>query len=262
MKGKYEIHQMKKNYPIKVIPHQIFLEKGLAHEQLSLHWHRSIEIVLVLGDDMTIWKEGKTHKLKDGELLLINCEESHEFLLERNRNYQGVTLIISYEFLKRQVPQLDQFSFTLENVNHVIEKMKLLLIDLKDIYLAQEPWNTFLLQSKASEFTYLLFSHCLLDHQSALQQSKYAERYKTVIGYINDHFTEPLTLSEVAAVVHLNPDFFSRNFKEYIGVSFKDYLKKARLNKAIKEMVHTKNTLTDICLYKWLCRSQGFRKSL
>nr|WP_242703811.1 AraC family transcriptional regulator [Enterococcus sp. 669A] len=252
---------MKKNYPIKVIPHRIFSERGLIQEPLSLHWHRSIEIVLVLGDDLTIWKEGTTHTLKDGEVLLINSEESHEFLLERNHLYQGVSLIVSYEFLKRQVPQLDHFSFTLEKADQVLAKIQQLLIDLRDLYLSQDQWVTFLLQRKASECAYLLFSHCLQDHQTALQQSKYAQRYKTVIGYINEHFTEPITLSEVAEVVHLNPDFFSRNFKEYIGISFKDYLKKVRLNKAIGEMHHTGATLTEVAYISGFADHKAFVKA-
>ncbi|MGG5329050.1 helix-turn-helix domain-containing protein [Enterococcus sp. AZ163] len=246
MKGKYQIHHMKKNYPVKVIPHNIFLEKGRTHDSLSLHWHRSLEFVLILGDPMIIWKEGTKHQLKHGDLLMINSEESHEFLLENNGNYQGVTLIVSYEFLKKQIPQLDHYMFSLEKADERTDQFTELLVSLRDIYLSEDPWTTFLLQSKASEIMYLLFSHCLQEHQISTQQSKYAQRYKTVIGYINAHFTEPITLAEAAATVHLNPEFFSRNFKSYIGISFKDYLKKVRLNKAIRELLTTEKNLTEI----------------
>lgn len=45
--GYYEINQIRKNYPIKVVPHEAILENGAFVAQ---HWHRSIEIVLVRGD--------------------------------------------------------------------------------------------------------------------------------------------------------------------------------------------------------------------
>jgi two-component system response regulator YesN len=51
--------------------------------------------------------------------------------------------------------------------------------------------------------------------------------------YIEKNFEKDLTLSEVSNVVMLNPDYFSRFFKQKTGQNFVDYLANVRIKKAI-----------------------------
>ncbi|WP_265459134.1 helix-turn-helix domain-containing protein [Enterococcus sp. HY326] len=263
MKGKYQYHQMKKSYPIDVIPHEIFLEEGRSHESLSLHWHRSIELVLVQGDPMTVWKEGKHYLLSDGDLLFINSQESHEFIIEKDRDYHGVTVIVAYDFLQRQIADLTSYYFSFAVDSLVLEKVRTNLWQLLKTFQNNQEWNTFQLHSLAGELLFTIFSDCIFDRQfkKSDEEEKYSNRYKTVIRYINEHFFEPVTLSEVAELVHLNPDFFSRNFKQYIGVSFKDYLKKVRLNFAINLMLSGQKNLADIALESGFPDQKSFIKA-
>jgi YesN/AraC family two-component response regulator len=50
--------------------------------------------------------------------------------------------------------------------------------------------------------------------------------------YIAEHYTEPLTLEEVAGIVHLNPFYFSAVFKREQGTNFNHYIMNLRVEAA------------------------------
>ncbi|WP_164716349.1 response regulator [Paenibacillus whitsoniae] len=62
---------------------------------------------------------------------------------------------------------------------------------------------------------------------SAVQQVK---------KYIEEHYSEKITLNQMAELVYLNPSYFSIQFKKETGTNFIDYLKNCRMEKA-KELL-------------------------
>lgn len=53
-----------------------------------------------------------------------------------------------------------------------------------------------------------------------------------VIKYIDEHFSEEITLKKLSEVVYMNPAYLSRLFKEKTGENFIDYLTKVRIERA------------------------------
>jgi two-component system, response regulator YesN len=59
--------------------------------------------------------------------------------------------------------------------------------------------------------------------------------------YINEHYSEEITLNKLSEVVYVNPMYLSRLFKEKIGENFIDYLTRVRIE-------HAKRLLSDLSL--------------
>ncbi len=53
------------------------------------------------------------------------------------------------------------------------------------------------------------------------------------LQYIDQHFSEDISLNDVASCVALSPTYFSRYFKQQTGERFMDYLCKVRMEKAL-----------------------------
>ncbi|MEL7656895.1 MAG: helix-turn-helix domain-containing protein, partial [Bacillota bacterium] len=66
------------------------------------------------------------------------------------------------------------------------------------------------------------------------------------VTYIQKHFHEPISLSQVAADVHLNATYLSYLFKQEMGINFSDYLTNLRLAR-IKELLHGSNQSIKDC---------------
>lgn len=65
------------------------------------------------------------------------------------------------------------------------------------------------------------------------------------IRYINDHYTENVSLSEIAGKVHLNTSYLSRKIKEQTSLGFTKYLLKLRMEHAI-ELLKDNYSVTQV----------------
>lgn len=58
--------------------------------------------------------------------------------------------------------------------------------------------------------------------------------------YIHSHLNQELSLNKLADIMHYNPAYFSRIYKEITGENVKKYISKARIQKS-KELLHDSN---------------------
>lgn len=70
---------------------------------------------------------------------------------------------------------------------------------------------------------------------------------KRVCEYISDHFSEQLTLDDIAGEMHLAPTYFSTLFSKTLGCTFINYLSTVRLNYAKQLLVYSDKSITAIC---------------
>ncbi|WP_339320422.1 response regulator [Paenibacillus sp. FSL R10-2734] len=88
---------------------------------------------------------------------------------------------------------------------------------------------------------------------SALQQMREQREEQTLTvldrakQYIQERFTDDLSLEDVADFVHLNPHYFSKIFKQQCGETFIDYVTRLRIEKAILLMNTRKLSLKEVC---------------
>jgi len=88
------------------------------------------------------------------------------------------------------------------------------------------------------------FTDCMFEHVP----SKNTELIKKAIHYISKHFANPITLDDVADLVHLNPAYFSSVFKQSTGSSFKEYLNMVRIEEGKRLLSNTDYSLIDIAI--------------
>ncbi|UPM55378.1 response regulator transcription factor [Gottfriedia acidiceleris] len=77
--------------------------------------------------------------------------------------------------------------------------------------------------------------------------NQYSSLIHQTILYIHDHFTEKLSLSDVAREVHTNHTYLSRKFHEEVGVSFSEYLIDYRIQAAKRYLTNNPNwNISDV----------------
>ena len=71
---------------------------------------------------------------------------------------------------------------------------------------------------------------------------------RRALRYIAAHYAEPLHVSDVAAQLHLSPDYFATLFRQTVGESFNAYLMRIRIEESKLLLLSTNDSLTDIAI--------------
>lgn len=196
-KGYYEINQMHKNYPFKVVPHENILKTG---SYVAQHWHRSVEIVLSRGDGFKLWVNGITRTMNHNDLAIINHGEFHSFMEFKGGNQSGCSVLVSYTLLKEINPAIDYVWFETGKKETANEQLREAILKIRETYQAAGEWYNLRLRSAAYEMLYLLFTEYMLDKNSShIKSMKSGETYKEIVNYITEQYHENIKLKDVAA---------------------------------------------------------------
>lgn len=66
------------------------------------------------------------------------------------------------------------------------------------------------------------------------------------LAYIHAHFDKPITIEEVAELLHIPAAPFGRFFKKHTGSAFKDVLNEVRLGKASRLLIDTNQSVNEV----------------
>ncbi len=69
---------------------------------------------------------------------------------------------------------------------------------------------------------------------------------QSAIAYIHDHLGQSLSLNQVAAHVHMNPNYFSAIFKRETGQNYIEFVTRAKLRKAMAMLRETTAKISEI----------------
>ncbi|TVY03016.1 response regulator [Cohnella terricola] len=81
-------------------------------------------------------------------------------------------------------------------------------------------------------------------HQS-MDQTRFSYIHKA-IAYIKDHLDQPLSLNQVAGIVHSNPNHFSEVFKRETGMTYLEFVTRERMRKAAEILQCTPSKVADV----------------
>ncbi len=205
-------------------------------QDTSFHWHSALEIVLLMEGTANYRVCGKEYIVKKDEMFLINIGDIHMTQnIDNFSQIEGMVILIPETFIKELVPESEQAYFELTDPDK-----KVLLSYLENIadYLTdKDNWQypNLLIRIELLNIIYYLFSECCIKRTSHSHVIS-----KKVIEYINQKYTEPLTVKKVAEYSGFSENYFCRYFKRETGISFHKYLCYLRLNAAL-ELLATGN---------------------
>lgn len=81
---------------------------------------------------------------------------------------------------------------------------------------------------------------------SQKQDNQNVELINQIKSYIQEHYTEPLTLDIISDEFHISRSYFSKLFKDQMNTTFLNYLNEIRIEKASALLIESKDNIVDI----------------
>ena len=241
------------------LPFKLIIHKNTS-ATIPKHWHRSFELSFTLrGKINSFIISGKEESPVNGTILVINPNEVHSIsaTTKEGEDNAALSLLIPYSFMTGVITDFPYRFYYLPlkeeqsiKQNHSYKQMQQAFETL--FFCMENPTDNIQLKifSLVYEILYELSEHFSMVRltKNDLQQtnSDELEWIDSVIIYIQQYFTSPLSVSELADAFHLTPSYFSRKFKKYMDMSVKDYITEVRLQKAFQQLIHTQKNIQSI----------------
>ncbi len=105
---------------------------------------------------------------------------------------------------------------------------------------------------KCTDF-YMLQNWCMAElvmiakNLEEIKKNQVSDIMKKAVEYIQKNYSQDLRLKEVAEWVQMSPQYFSKIFKDNLGVNFIEYLTNLRMEYAKKMLKESDKTIKEIC---------------
>ncbi len=227
----------------------------LPNEQYPLHapfhWQDDTEILVITGGKVELTLKGEVTLLHCGDIICINPGELHSFRAATPDAGCDIFIFPTEDLLfTREDHDQNRFLRPLTERQlglplYVDESEKHFI--LQAIKLQRERPIAYEMQTKALLLQWI----ARLTQKDALvptHPSKQGDVCKKILTYIEQHFADPLTVPEVAAVVGISPTYFSAFFTEHFSQHFGEYLRNIRIEQACALLLSTSASVTEIAL--------------
>lgn len=222
------------------------------------HWHNALEIIVPMENYYDVEVENEMYHLMPGDILFIPPRKTH-FLHAPESGYRFVCLF-DIDFFS-SVRGYSSLITMLQDAIHITP------VDYAPVYNDlysefSQIWNEYFTETEFYEFS--IYSHLfqimtiLSRHRlnriqfftdsTPVKRKEYFERLNNAITYIDENYTNNITLEDAAAYSGFSKFHFSRLFKEYMGCTFYDYLVGQRLKATEHLLTKDDLSITDIAL--------------
>ena len=218
------------------------------------HYHSAVEIVMPIRGEVvyTLQEQGELRVQAD-EVLIVppNCTHG----LEMSQGSARYLLLFEPDNIfgmrdMKQIERLMKQPVYLSGHPEIQALIRALLMQTVECYGKKEPlWNSmcyaYLLQM------YVRMGQYYMDRGFACEETPSRmdpEIVNSARLFIEQNYMRNITLSDVAAFTGFSKYYFSRMFKQHVGASFSEYLRKRRMDEAESRLIHTDQSIHEIAL--------------
>ncbi len=246
--------------PNEDLPFRMFLFEGYkGNYKVIKHWHRSVEIFLVLEGKIDFYINATFFPLEKNQFILVNSNEIHSVVVPN----PNITIVLQipvktfeayweedqYIGFKRSNPKQD---------NRIVD----LISKMWKVYEIKKYGYELIVKSHFYELLHILITEYKENNldKEVLRQNKNLNRLSKITDYIKENYNQEISLESVAETFGFSPTYLSKLFKIYGKVNYKAYLQNIRVEYGYRELVNTDLYISDIAMNHGFPNSKAFSK--
>ncbi|MGM9537752.1 MAG: helix-turn-helix domain-containing protein [Candidatus Onthomonas sp.] len=217
----------------------------------SAHVHRAWELALVLEGRASIRLKDKTLLAEPGDLFLFNPNQSHEIVSLEKTPVRILIVQTSVNFCGEYVPALGRVEFDRIKLEGDTAPLARRMLDTALAFWEGAPYSQLTCVAQLC----LLFRdlltqvpHRTISDAELSSRKKKGDRLARITGYIEEHYYEPLRLSDLAKSEGVTTAYLSHFLRDNLNITFQDYLNITRFEKALQLIGDPGLSLLEICM--------------
>lgn len=222
-----------------------------SNKHFYLHNHNEYEIYMFLEGDAKYVVEDRNYDLVHGDIIIIRKHEMHRVFHNSDKKYRRIIIMISPDFFtEHKCPEYEAvFLDKGPNVGNKIGADTVRSSGLYDTIMRLKKYsdgfsrpNTAISDSIMIEMLHIINGITNFETDKASHST-----IKNVINYINQNFTEEITLDILCKQFFVSKYHLCRIFKDATGLTVQNYIKQKRITLAL-ELTKNGASLTEAAL--------------
>ena len=222
------------------------------------HCHNALEIIMPVENHYDVDASDQNYHLLPGEILIIPSGEMHAlYAPETGKRFIfqfdvfGISQMKGYtsiQSLMTSCLHITKLSFP-----QIYGDIYQILIQIRNEYFSSNEFRELAIYSHLINlFVSIGRNHIndmdLFPNKKSHKQKEYLQKFNDVLDYIDSHYTEELTLDDIADFSGFSKYHFTRLFKQYTDSTFYDYLSFRRIKSAEELLANPELSITEIAL--------------
>ena len=219
---------------------------------MPYHLHSELEIMYVNSGQLLYKIDDVDYIINEGEVMFVNSKTEHSLEIisdECTHTYmhflEPVFKKESPEYLLRflKMPVNAFYHFT--NKDPETKIIADYINNAVDNYEAGETHYNYYVNGVISILLSIIYKKGIMTSYSDGINIQMIPKLAPVLSYINEHYSENLSLSSLSELLHLNEQYFCKLFKKITGNNVIDYINCVRIHHAEK-LIKTNMSITEI----------------
>ena len=229
----------------------------------NIHTHDFIEIVYICNGTGTHRINNVSYQVKKGDILFINYKQTHSInpdecgmsfynLMLRPELFGSALVNSENAFELLSLTAFEDFANSVDKENPFVSlndtnmaRMDALFAMLYDEYRSVRLGRNTMINSIV--VVILLFIFRAMSRGLSKDHKLFGSVTDDILGYIESHCHEKLTLQDLAERCFYTPSYFSRLFKDTYSLTLTEYITKARIEKSVELLKNPQLSVDEIC---------------
>lgn len=248
-------HNETVNYESPFVSVRIFESKRSLDGETPWHYHKELELLVLLDGYMDIHVDEDHYRLKQGDIMLIGAKQLH-----RDRSYKGLHYIVFQFDLEQYMDNstlsyyrtISEPGFPLHRLNYIFERkeearkaVRESVIEIyKEIQNKQEGYE--MAVSMMIKKIVLTVVRGDTDKLLNLKDNVERIRLKPVLDYIEARISRKIQVEEASRIANVSYYYFVKYFKKVMGMSFLEYVNYKKIKYAERILLTKDLSVTQV----------------
>ena len=229
-----------------------------APPKVKFHQHPFYELFFLLDGNVDYTIEGKTYKLRPGDILLTNSLDIHRPEIYPGKTYERIVLWLEDRFFDRIRANGDDLAACFADAARKdyrrirpdqarLLRMRTLCKQISQTQESQALGSRTLVCAYLFEFL-VEVCRCYFDASDSFQEEVTEdEKINGILDYINRNISSDLSLDKISSEFYISKFYLSKQFKYFTGMSLYQYIIKKRVTIS-RDMLRNGASVTDACM--------------
>lgn len=229
-----------------------FSQQIWEHFSPELRWSQDMIIGILIRGNLSISFENTIRSYSTHDIFFFMPFETYS-VINSDADAKVLCLNINSDFIQKMVSNTEPLHFRQHHISHDLRNTVYynLCCDFSTIIfnnLKNDTCAKFRMLGAVTNILITLFENYGVKAENDITHDYATNRIINILNFINEHYTEKLTVKDISNYLGIHPQYFSAFFTKHFHTGFIEYLTAFRINASLNALIYSNKSILELAL--------------